>query len=50
MAKPLPVSEWLDLMLGEIDRREQEQREARKERERRGDDAQRDPKSAGDQE
>lgn len=50
MAKPSPATEWLDLMLGEIDRREQEEREAQKERERRSEHEQRDPATARDQE
>ena len=49
-AKPLPVNEWLDLMLGEIDRREREEREARQENERRRDELGREPDAAPDQE
>ena len=48
--KPLPVNEWLDLMLGEIDRREREEREARQENERRRDELGREPDAAQDQE
>ena len=49
-AKPSPVSDWLDLMLGEIDRREREEREARQENERRRDEPNREPDAAQHQE